>query len=136
MHENRHRLKLPELRSFALQQLNIPVATIRQHGELRLRETWLIVNASASMSKIEEPATGNADPATLSSVPMQFQPASKEGATPTLLHRNNWRDGERQLTSGQNDHKLRTRPKVVSGQNVHLPKLLPCNASSYLGVSA
>jgi len=63
-------LKLYELRSRA-RELNIPVAAIRKHGDLRLRTTWL--SAIAAHSDI----TG-------------------------LALEDNWRDGQRQVTSGQN----------------------------------
>ena len=80
-------LKLYELRSFALRDLNIPVAGVREHGDLHHRQTWINAIASAT-------------------TPIQSQPATKTGAAPTLARGNNWRDGECHATSGQNYPKF------------------------------
>ena len=68
-------LKLYELRSLALRDLNIPVAAIRQYGDLRLRATWLSAIAAHS-------------------------------DTTGLALKDNWRDGERQVTCGHFVHKF------------------------------
>lgn len=36
-----YELKVPQLRSIALQELGIPVETVREHGDLRQRGTWI-----------------------------------------------------------------------------------------------
>jgi len=98
-------LKLKELRSLALQDLKIPVEAIRAHGDLRLRATWLSAIASHYAQKTEKPATETAN-------------------TAPTFQQDNWRDKERQVTSGQIDQKLQIcyqindEVKFVDGQMV------------------
>jgi len=72
-------LKLYELRSLALQQLDLSVDAIRQHGDLGHRQTW--IDAIASISA--QPVTESLSTAPLSEDSAPTVPASNEGAVAT-----------------------------------------------------
>ena len=56
MHQNLDQWKLPELKAITLRDLNIPVAAIRTHGDLRLRSTWISAIASTQSQSATESA--------------------------------------------------------------------------------
>ena len=136
-----HDKKLPELRAIALQGLSIPVATIRAHGDLRLRSTWIraIVSTqsqsateSAGTTPVSEVATEPAIAQEQSDLVSSSEhlvkmtrscdctekPAIAHSETPFCI---------KLITSGQIDQKLKTEPELgfvdgqLAGNGVPLP---------------